>query len=315
MESRETPLISVIIPAYNHENFIGPAIESVLAQTVEDFELVIIDDGSTDATAAVIQGYGDPRLRFFQQENQDAYNTINRGLDIAVGRYISILNSDDLYTPDRFERILGFIEQQQKRDKEKPVAAVFTDVTPISDTGDVFSDPDFGWNRWHRKNRDFYHTAEDLYTAFLKGNFMVTTSNLFMTAEAAAQVGRFCSLRYFHDYDYIFRLILAFPDGVHYLADEKLLFYRIHAKNTLGEAAIIGREQDQELITRYMGAVVPKECQAAVQAGAERLVELGRELHEVRSQLVSEPAAGVRASFAALLRSLWRWGKKNTGRI
>ncbi len=312
MSKRENILISVIIPAYNHEQFIGAAIDSVLAQTVDDFELIVIDDGSTDGTAAVIQGYNDPRLHYYHQENQDAYNTINRGLSLASGRYISILNSDDVYTIDRFERILRFIEHLEK--EEKPFAAIFTDVIPISDTGETFTDPAFGWNLWHSKNRAFFFTAETLYTAFLKGNFLVTTSNLFMTAEAAACVGKFSPLRYFHDYDYIFRLLLAFPDGVHYLAEEKLLHYRIHSGNTLGEAAIIGREQDQELITKYMCAGVPEENRNIVQAGAERLIELGKELHEVRSMLEPQAPQGVRPAFAALLHSLRLWWNKKTGR-
>ena len=114
MEKQRSPLISVVIPAYNHEKFIGPAIESVLSQSVDDFELIIIDDGSTDNTATVIKSYKDPRLHYFHQENQDAYNTINRGLGKARGRYISILNSDDMYRPERFTRILNFIEEQEE---------------------------------------------------------------------------------------------------------------------------------------------------------------------------------------------------------
>lgn len=312
MEKQRSPLISVVIPAYNHEKFIGPAIESVLSQSVDDFELIIIDDGSTDNTATVIKSYKDPRLHYFHQENQDAYNTINRGLGKARGRYISILNSDDMYRPERFTRILNFIEEQEE--KGKKVAAVFTDVIPVSDDGEVFIDPDFGWNLWHKKNRDFYFEIKNLYIAFLKGNFMVTTSNLFMSAEAVKKVGKFSALRYFHDYDYIFRLMLAFPKEVHYMAEEKLVSYRIHPGNTLGEAAIIGRKQDQELITKYMCAAVPEESRAAVQAGAERIVELGRELQEVSNQLASHPEPGVRWAFATLQQSLWRWMKKKTAR-
>ena len=75
--------VSVVIPAYNHEQFIAPAIDSVLNQSLQDFELVIVDDGSTDNTAAVIKEYSDPRIHYYFQENQDAFNTINRG---KIGR-------------------------------------------------------------------------------------------------------------------------------------------------------------------------------------------------------------------------------------
>ena len=102
-DNSSVPVVSVVIPAYNHENFIGPAIDSVLGQSFEDFELIVIDDGSTDNTGTIVQNYTDSRLTYFYQENQDAFNTINRGLSLARGRYVSILNSDDIYALDRLE--------------------------------------------------------------------------------------------------------------------------------------------------------------------------------------------------------------------
>lgn len=303
---KAAPLISVIIPAYNHQRFIGAAVESVLGQTVDDLELIVIDDGSTDRTGEIVKGYHDPRLTYLYQDNQDAFNTINRGLGLAKGQYISILNSDDVYELNRCERLLSVCAEHN-------AACVFTDVVPISDSGEIFSDPAFGWNIWHQKNRSWYFSCKDLYAAFLKGNFMVTTSNLFMTAEAVRKVGNFCSLRYLHDYDFIFRMMLAFPQSVRYLDDEKLLYYRIHSGNTLGEAAITGRLQDQQLIKKYLTAKLPENCQLYINAGAERLIELGEELHEVRNTLASARPQGVRPALRELLRSLKRWGGKVVG--
>jgi glycosyltransferase involved in cell wall biosynthesis len=273
-----TPLVSVVIPAYNHERFIGAAIESVLNQSVEDLELVIVDDGSTDGTAKVINSYDDPRLSYTYQENQDAFNTINRGLGLARGDYISILNSDDIYTLDRLERLLahGFEYQSD---------CIISDVIPISDDGIEFKDPEFGWNQWHQRNRRFYFEQADLYTGFLQGNLMVTTSNLFMTRRAMETVGQFSSLRYLHDYDYIFRMMLAYPDSVHYLDQDKLLYYRIHEGNTLSEAAVAGREQDLEVIRKYMLAKLPEEYRGIVAAGSDRLRALENELHQVKLDL------------------------------
>jgi glycosyltransferase involved in cell wall biosynthesis len=300
------PLISVIIPAYNHQRFIAAAVDSVLQQTVSDFELLVIDDGSTDNTGEIVKGYSDPRLTYYHQENQDAYNTINRGLSLAKGSYVAILNSDDVYALNRFERLL-------KECEEKKAECIFTDVIPISDNGVEFSDPNFGWNIWHLKNRSWYFACRDIYAAFLKGNFMVTTSNLFMTAKAMRTVGEFCALRYLHDYDYIFRMMLAFPEGVHYLDREKLLYYRIHSGNTLGEAAITGRIQDQALIKKYLAAKIPEAYNQYVLAGAERLIELGEELHDVKVILEPQKPQGVRPAFKELLASLKTWiGKKSS---
>jgi glycosyltransferase involved in cell wall biosynthesis len=255
----------------------------------------------------VVQAYRDKRLSYYYQENQDAFNTINRGLGMAKGDYVAILNSDDIYTTDRLEKM---IKAQQK----DGAACLFSDVVPISDEGEEFSDPEFGWNIWHRKNRDWFFECRDLYTAFLKGNFMVPTSNLFMTAEAVRKVGKFCSLRYLHDYDFMFRMMLAYPGRVQYLDSEKLLYYRIHSGNTLGEAAVLGREQDMEVIRRYMLAALPDQYRGLAAAGSDRLVDLERELQQVRSELRQEPETGVREQVRALGAALGRKMKKVLGK-
>ncbi len=245
---------------------------------MDDFELIIVDDGSTDNTAGVIKSYDDSRISYTWQENQDAFNTINRGMGMAKGKYISILNSDDIYTPDRFEKLLKFVTAHNP-------ACVFSDVIPISDDGVEFTDPGFGWNIWHQTNREAYSRLGDIYAGFLHGNFMVTTSNLFLTTEAVRKVGNFAPIRYLHDYDYIFRVMLEYPIGVHYLADQKLLYYRIHDGNTLSEAAITGREQDLEIIEKYMQAKMPEQYQDYAKTGARRLRKLENEIHEVKTEL------------------------------
>jgi len=299
--------VSVIIPAYNHERFIGAAIDSVLHQTYQDFELIVINDGSTDRTGEIIQSYRDGRIIYRYQENQDAYNTINRGLSMVSGDYVAILNSDDVYSPTRLERLVA---EQQATDAQ----CLFTDVVPISDEGEEFTDPAFGWNVWHQKNRAFHRECGDLYVGFLKGNFMVTTSNLFLTASAAEKVGKFCSLRYLHDYDYIFRVMLAYPGKVRYLAEEKLLYYRIHSGNTLGEAAIIGREQDKQVIRQYMLAAIDEQYRAYAAAGADRLVELEQELAAVRAALAPTLDPGLKALTGQLAGALRRRITKALGR-
>jgi glycosyltransferase involved in cell wall biosynthesis len=274
----ETPLVSVIMPAYNHAAFVGPALESVLAQTSGDLELIVIDDGSTDRTWEVIQGFKDRRLIRHHQENQDAFNTLNRGLRLARGKFVAILNSDDLFAPTRLERLLA--EQ-----RASGAAGLFSDVQPIDAGGRPLTAPDHPWNQWHAKNRNYYFQCGDLYQAFLKGNFMVTTSNLFLTAEAVRQVGDFSALRFLHDYDYIFRLMLAFPGRVRYLDAEKLVSYRLHGGNTLGQGAILAREQDRQVIRQYLLAALPAGSRALAQAGVERLAELEQELFVERNRL------------------------------
>lgn len=282
------PAVSVVMPAYNHERFVGAAIDSVLAQTLPDFELVIVDDGSTDATADVIAGYRDDRIRYHHQQNQDAYNALNNGMAMARGRYIAIINSDDLYSPTRLATLLACCEAGAR--------FVFTDVEPIDDDGASLADGPHPWNAWHAGNRDFYFEQNDLYRGFLHGNYMVTTSNIFMTRELAERVGGFAPIRYLHDYDYVFRLLLAAEEQTRYLHDRRLLRYRIHTGNTLGEAAITGREQDREVIRKYLLARLPESSRSRAEAGIDRLIALEHELIDVRRQLTRQAAAPTRTA-------------------
>lgn len=290
------PLLSVIIPAYNHERFIGPAVESVLAQSLADLELIIIDDGSTDTTAKVIQSYQDSRLHYIYQDNQDAYNALNRGMGLARGEYIAILNSDDIYTKNRLERLVA---QQRATGAQ----CLFSRVRLISDEGKLLDDPALWWNQWYEDAVQRYSASQDLYLTFLQRNVMVTTSNLFLTRLAAQTVGGFSALRYLHDYDYIFRVLLAFPGQVQFLHDEPLLFYRVHGGNTLSEAAITGRKQDQDVIRKYMLARIPREFHPMLQAGIDRLVELEQELAQERQRRANLNPPALRTQLKQLARS------------
>jgi glycosyltransferase involved in cell wall biosynthesis len=272
------PLISIIIPAYNHEKFIAEAIESILNQTLQDFELIIIDDGSQDNTGRIAKKYAQPpRIRYIYQKNQDAFNTINRGLNEAKGEFLAILNSDDVYEKDRLEVLL-------KKQKENNAQSLFTDITLINERSEIIDNPSHFWIQWHTRNRSFYFECHDLYTAFLKSNLMVTTSNMFITREAFKKVGEFAPIRYLHDYDYIFRLMLAFPESVVYLHDKKLLRYRIHKTNTIKEGAIIARRQDQEIIKKYMLAGILPEARRRCSVASERLLELEQEINSIAFQ-------------------------------
>jgi glycosyltransferase involved in cell wall biosynthesis len=95
------PLISVVIPVYNGERTIYDAITSVLAQTFQDFELIVIDDGSQDSTTDILAAIHDPRLKVFSFENAGPSKSRNRGISFACGEYISFLDADDLWTPDK----------------------------------------------------------------------------------------------------------------------------------------------------------------------------------------------------------------------
>ncbi|MBI4317895.1 MAG: glycosyltransferase [Chloroflexi bacterium] len=98
-----TANVSVIIPVYNCERFIAEAVDSVLAQSFRDFELIVVDDGSTDRTAEVVKSYG-PRLTYIYQTNQERSAARNAGIRRASGQYLAFLDADDIWLPQKLER-------------------------------------------------------------------------------------------------------------------------------------------------------------------------------------------------------------------
>lgn len=104
-------LISIIMPTYNCGRFIKESIDSVLAQTYSNWELIIMDDCSTDDTKSVVHTYNDPRIHYLSNEhNMGAALTRNRALREAKGRYIAFLDSDDLWMPEKLEKQIAFME-------------------------------------------------------------------------------------------------------------------------------------------------------------------------------------------------------------
>lgn len=107
------PRISVVLPAYNAEEFIAEAIESILNQTFTDFELIILNDGSTDRTPEIIQKYAkmDKRIVFVNNpENRGLIAVLNQGLDMARGEFVARMDADDISLPKRFEKQVAYMD-------------------------------------------------------------------------------------------------------------------------------------------------------------------------------------------------------------
>lgn len=120
----------MVIPVYNREAYVGAAIASVLAQTFTDFELLVIDDGSTDRSREVVRAYHDPRLRLLHNErNQGLPRTRNAGVDSARGAYLAFLDSDDVALPTRLAKQVAFLDNHPHH------AAVGTWVDWMDDAG------------------------------------------------------------------------------------------------------------------------------------------------------------------------------------
>lgn len=112
LETR-TPQVSVIIPAYNQAKFLNDAIQSVLYQTYGDYEIIVVDDGSTDNTPLVAKGFGD-HIRYIRQDNQGLGGARNTGIRNARGIYIAFLDSDDIWLPDFLKTIMQLLERNRE---------------------------------------------------------------------------------------------------------------------------------------------------------------------------------------------------------
>ncbi|WP_286192942.1 MULTISPECIES: glycosyltransferase family 2 protein [unclassified Synechococcus] len=104
------PLVSVVLPVYNCEDYLGEAIESILRQTFDAFEFIIINDGSKDRSAEVMKGFQDERIRIIHQANQGLAATLNRGISLARGQYIARQDQDDLSYPERLGKQVAHME-------------------------------------------------------------------------------------------------------------------------------------------------------------------------------------------------------------
>lgn len=121
----------MIIPTYNRASYLQEAIRSVLVQTYPDFEIIVVDDGSVDATASVVAGFGDTRIRYLYQNNAGRSVARNKGLALACGEYVAFLDDDDLYLPHKLATQAAFLDQH------KDIGLVAGGARIISEDGTV----------------------------------------------------------------------------------------------------------------------------------------------------------------------------------
>ena len=218
-----TPLISVVIPSYNHRSYIGEAIASVRSQTYQPIEIVVIDDGSTDGSFEHIQSeFGSSIAHLARRENRGAHATLNDAITRARGEWISILNSDDVYAPDRVAKLWDFASHNNHD-------LVFSDVGFRDERGPLAAD-----HKAVQSHARATASAErgSVEQALLRGNFALTTSNLMIRKATFDAIGPFRPFRYCHDWDFLLRAIGRARIG---WLREPQLSYRLHAANTIRE--------------------------------------------------------------------------------
>ncbi|NEQ54987.1 MAG: glycosyltransferase, partial [Leptolyngbya sp. SIO3F4] len=170
------PIISVIIPAYNSAKTIQVSIDSVLSQTFSDFELIVIDDGSTDKTLELVKSIKDPRLKLFSFENAGAATARNRGIANAKSDFIAFLDADDVWLPEKLVDQLAAFEHDPS-------------------AGLVYS-----WSDYINANGDFLcvgkrvitsGNTEDTYAKLLVSNFLENGSTPLVRMDVLKDIGGF----------------------------------------------------------------------------------------------------------------------------
>ncbi|HVS17459.1 MAG TPA: glycosyltransferase family A protein [Planctomycetota bacterium] len=233
------PRVAVVIPSYNHAEYIGEAMASVWGQTLLDLQLVVVDDGSADDSRGVIEAHADPRLVTCFQDNAGAHAAINRGIELAHpgARYISILNSDDIFAPQWLERAVAALEADPG-------------VGFVASRLGFLGDKDGDKRRWYEPALDYYLECDDVERALLHRNFIMTTSNVVVRRELLERTGMLRPLRYVHDLDLFLRLtaISRFQ-----LIDGKNVLYRAHGSNTIHQG-----EQSARIVYEFAWVLVDR---------------------------------------------------------
>ena len=201
MENVPTSLVSVVIPTYNSGRFIAQAIQSVLDQSYARYEVIVIDDGSTDETKDVLREF-DGRIRYLYQANRGPSAARNAGIRLARGEYICFLDADDIWTPNKLEVQLTFMEQHPD------IGLVFSDEEEISAEGDICQSL-LAQSRFH-SDLVSQKPLQDAFRKLLIEN-RIPTSTVMVRKACFAKAGLFDeSLRVVEDRDMWLRIAANF---------------------------------------------------------------------------------------------------------
>ncbi|MFN0108596.1 MAG: glycosyltransferase family 2 protein [Blastocatellia bacterium] len=223
------PKVSVIIPTYNSAPFIVATIRSVLDQTYSNYEVVIVDDGSTDDTLQILNAFVASscdlvdKIRFFSKSNGGPASARNMAIKNSTGKYMAFLDGDDLWTPDKLAEQVEFLERHPEIGMTFAEAVVFTEQ-----------------NSQKEFREKIGYTGVTSFCYLLLGDH-IPNSTVMMRRECVDKIGWLNESRELvavEDYEYWLRLARAFPiKGI----AKPMAFYRVHANNLMGDGEDIER--------------------------------------------------------------------------
>ena len=239
-EARAPCGVSVVMPVFNHARFIAQALDSIARQSRRPDELVAVDDGSTDDSAAIIAQWarGAPfPVTLVRQGNAGAHAALNRGLALARGQTIALLNSDDAYAPARLERLAATLDDDH--------ALAFSGVELVDDEG---APPRSTYARELGHRIAEVAQTQDLLHVLIRHNPAASTGNLVFRRSLVEAIGGFAAYRVCHDWDFL----LAATFATRIATDPQPLYvYRLHASNTFSGATLAGRLESEMLLDAF----------------------------------------------------------------
>ncbi len=225
------PKISVVIPVYNKANYLKKTIKSVLNQDIDDFEIIIIDDGSTDDSAKHIKSFQDERIRYFYQENKGVSVARNKGVSVANSSLIAFLDADDFWYPNHLSEILKLADAF-------PKAAFFATAYAIQFSSKYVKEYIYPFEKQQVLIDKFYKYAVGVHLFF--------TSNFAVRKAIFDQLGGFCTNCDAEDTDLFLRLAFQYPMAY---SRSLTLVHINEAENSLFAKCSTGKKE--KLLTRY----------------------------------------------------------------
>ncbi len=238
--------ISIVIPAYKASNYLAQAIDSALAQTYKNTEIIVVNDGSPDdgATREVALSYGD-KIRYFEKENGGSSSAINRGIQEMTGEWFSWLSHDDLYHPEKLQKQVAFIESLGVSDEELPRHVFFTAHEFVDANSKTIKRADAAADQAMFEKIEAMQSNEYLIAQ--------PTSHIFHGCSCLVhrrvfeEVGGFDeTLRLVNDVEFWFRLYMA-GYKIHVLP-EPLVYGRVHAKQVSRSIGFSYHNPEQDLV-------------------------------------------------------------------
>ncbi|SCG81924.1 putative glycosyltransferase RP339 [Proteiniborus sp. DW1] len=261
----DKPLVSVIIPAYNHGKYIENCLDSIINQTYNDIELIILNDGSTDDTNEKIIGYENilrkrfKRYEYINKENEGVCKTLNRGINISKGEYLIIFASDDIMYPERISRQVEFLEQNKEYgmvfvDGYHIESDEYFDINNVNTDGLLFSkrmqNEYFHVNDRYDSDllftRDMENMIDDLFDFMLHNVYLMPAPGVCFRKSCFEKVGLYDENIESEDLDMFIRMAKYYKYS---FIKEPLVLHRYH-KNNSGRSHIIV-DTLKSLINKY----------------------------------------------------------------